>query len=375
MSNRPHGPRRLRLVSAVRRESAVNAHDDLGRTHADADTPDQAPFGRVADPSSESQTTPEPVADTGAPIEVAPEVVRALGAGVVLRIRAEAARDLDEYRCCICEETANIADVRAALVVLRYANDILIARFAHPECSPSAVLSLLRERVDHSHRLRATCWLRPDTADDLPQAVLVLSHDVRAWPRARATNAIEGHDRALRLIGFTPLQDLEQTPPTLKELTLSLGPGDAIRLAHPHGVLYDGTASRPPSWHEAAVRDGQVTVLAGTALPEQHPSPPADTTRKGVQSLDAIGLSGDGRDGDRREDRDDAPGTDHPEHTGQHFRRELARAAGEGRILAATALIGLWQERDAPDPASGSSAGDAETGDQSWPSPASARRA
>ena len=269
---------------------------------------DQRPRLRLVAAVAESGTSAASEDDApGCGIEVSAEVTQALGAATVMRLRADP--DLREYVCTICDEPGRIhrpddpasnevpghetgpSGGAASLVILRYPNGVAAVHLAHAECSPSAVLRLLREpRLDH--RVDATCWLRPATTPPdgtgTHMAVLLIDNQVRAWPRTQAQDPGDDYTRAVEATGFSPVHDLDQPPPPLPGLTITITTGGhdddrhnegdglvtgslacgwaRVTVTHPDGVAFDGVVSAPRVWVEQARWDGAVTVVTGTAL-------------------------------------------------------------------------------------------------------------
>ena len=229
----------------------------------DAAGPDPDPVG------------PVDTAATGHGIEASPEVVRAVGAATVMRLRADGGMR-QEYRCPFCDRPARGT---ASLIVFRYGNDLSVVRLAHATCSPSAVLRILSTPTSWTHRVRATCWLRR-TGPGSTCAVLLVDTQVRAWPRHHARQATDGYTRALEAAGFTPVVDRDDerpAPPALAATLVVTADGVArIRVTHPSGVVFDGTVSVPDPWLRQARHDRAVTVLTGTGIPA------ATSTRRGT---------------------------------------------------------------------------------------------
>lgn len=250
--------------------------------------------------------TTEPEGQTWQGIDASPDVVRALGAATVMRMRADPT--LREYVCTICElpgliarpgvagpgPDASPADPTvgsASLIVLAFANGLAAVRFAHAECSPSAVLRILRDPRRLDHRVRATCWLRPN-ATGVASAVLLVDNQVRVWPRTQIHDPGDDYARAVEAAGFTITRDPDDPPPTVPGLSTTITLEGGVELAerdnrwsddgggvdpracgwaqvqvtHPHGVMFDGVVSAPDVWVARARRQGIVTVVTGTDL-------------------------------------------------------------------------------------------------------------
>jgi hypothetical protein len=248
--------------------------------------------------------TGAPDTEPGAGLIVAADVARVLGAATVMRLRADPA--LREYVCPFCDlpgrirhpthpapaddDTAGPEAGAAAVLAIRYVNGMTVVRLAHPGCSPSAVLRVLRDARPVRHPVRAACWLRPTTTSTgaggrMP--VLLVDNQVRAWHRTRAREAQEYFPQALRSFGFTPLTDLDAAAPVVPGLTATItplprrtpdqpervGPGRvaAVRVAARGEVVFDGHLDLPDPWAEAAATRGRVVVVAGTALTDPGP--------------------------------------------------------------------------------------------------------
>lgn len=260
---------------------------------------------------SRAERTTESEGQTWQGIDASPDVVRALGAATVMRLRADLT--LWEYVCTICErpgliagrgvpdpapaDRAGLADPAgpatgpASLIVLAFANGLAAVRFAHAECSPSAVLRILRDPRRLDHRVRATCWLRPN-ATGVTSAVLLVDNQVRAWPRTQIHDPGDDYARAVQAAGFAITTDLDQPPPTVPGLyatitldrPVELDEADdcesddgedvdpqacgwaQVQVTHPDGVVFDGAVSVPDVWMAQARRQGTVTVVTGTDL-------------------------------------------------------------------------------------------------------------
>jgi hypothetical protein len=224
------------------------------------------------------QPDPRPTGNdplTGPSLEIAPEVARALGAATVMRLRADAT--LDEYVCCICDDAGSAQPPGSASVIAaKYTSGITYVRLAHPDCSPSAVLTLLGDLRLRHHRLRGACWLRPRDTGTV-DAVLLISNDVRAWPRRLARLAVDHNTRALVQAGFTPLHDLNDDPPLAAGLTAVVNQGDtsgraSIHISHPEGIVFDGNLDAPEGWHDAAHASGRLVVITATPLATSTPA-------------------------------------------------------------------------------------------------------
>jgi hypothetical protein len=249
----------------------------------------------------QAERTPGPGTDAWQGIDVSPDVVRALGAATVMRLRADPT--LREYVCTICDQPGLItrpdatdpdpADQPgpASLVVLTYANGLTAVSLAHAECSPSAVLRILRAPTRLGHRVRATCWLRP-TASGATSALLLIDNQVRAWRRTQMHDPGDDYTRAVEAAGFTNTTDLDQPPPAVPGLqaTITLDPDveldeaalyrqyderrvdpqacewTQVQVTHPDGVLFDGVLSAPHIWVAKAREHGTVTVVTGTKV-------------------------------------------------------------------------------------------------------------
>jgi hypothetical protein len=244
------------------------------------------------------QRTGAPDTEPGAGLIVAADVARALGAATVMRLRADPA--LTEYVCPFCDLPGRIRHLghpapaegdsagAAAVLAIRYVNGMTVVRLAHPGCSPSAVLRVLRDAQPVHHRVRVACWLRPTTTSTgeahrggrVP--VLLVDNQVRAWHRVRARQAQEYFPQALRAFGFAPLTDLDTTAPVVPGLTATVTPLPrrtpeqphrvaVVRVAAPGAVVFDGHLDVPEPWAEAAATSGRVVVVAGTALIDPGP--------------------------------------------------------------------------------------------------------
>lgn len=246
---------------------------------------------------------------------VAAEVAHAIGAASVMRMRADAT--LTEYECPFCELPGRIRRPgtdptgqdeqagAASVVALCYVTGLTIVRFAHPECSPSTVLRVLREHFPTGHRVRAACWLPPAPAGGAGGGgrvpLLLVDNQVRAWDRAGARLAEELYPKALRAAGFAPWTGPDATPPQVPDLTAtitplpapdpdqpgSLDPGSTdpdgvepdtppgrvslVRVAQRQEVVFDGCLDVPDAWADAAATCGRVVVVAGTALTDPGP--------------------------------------------------------------------------------------------------------
>jgi hypothetical protein len=155
-----------------------------------------------------------------------------------------------------------------------------VVRFAHPDCSPSAILTILRRPEPPEHRVHATCWLRPAglAPEWASRAVVVISHDLRVWPRARASTATDLLTRALHSADFIHLTRPGQEPAHSPHLSIRLHKTDftgnpltenaPIRVVvnHPHGRLFDGGLDVPDPWRQEAQARRRVIVLTGTNL-------------------------------------------------------------------------------------------------------------
>jgi hypothetical protein len=243
-------------------------------------------------------------ADPLAGLIVAAEVLHALGAASVMRMRADPT--LREYVCPFCDLPGRIrhptdpdpdpcrgdgqASGAASVVALRYVNGLTVVRFTHPECSPSAVLRILHDARPVRHRVRAACWLRPDSAATSGTgrgegtAVLLVDNQVRAWNRTRARDAEEYYPKALRAAGFALWTDLDDVPPAVPGLTIAIDPPvpgsrdrlargteAVVRVAQGPAVVFEGCLDMPDDWAEAARISGRVLVVAGTALTDPGP--------------------------------------------------------------------------------------------------------
>jgi hypothetical protein len=231
------------------------------------------------------QPDPHPTGNdppTGPSLDIAPEVAKALGAATVMRLRADAT--LNEFVCCICDDAATAhLPGSASVIAAKYTSGLTYVRLAHPDCSPSTVLTLLSDPRPRHHRLRGTCWLRlrpTETAD----AVLLISNDLRAWPRKLARQATDHNTRALIGIGFTPLHDLDDDPPLAAGLTAALNHADDrvnVHLAHPDGVLFEGDLHALEGWHDTAHTSGRLVVITATPLISSTPSAIAEAVHAG----------------------------------------------------------------------------------------------
>ena len=285
-------------------------------------------------PRAEGAAAPE--GRTWQGIDASPDVVRALGAATVMRLRADP--DLREYVCTICERPGLIARPGvpdpgpagraglevgpASLIVLAFANGLAAVRFAHAGCSPSAVLRILRDPLRLDHRVRATCWLRPSDRGSA-SAVLLVDNQVRAWPRTHIHEPGDDYERAVQAAGFTVTRDLDAPPPVVAGLSATItlarsvelneagdhGPDDGVeprgcrwarvQVTHPGGVVFDGVVSAPDVWVARAHQQGTVTVLTGTNLtpvplpqvPEGHVTP--DVVEQARQFLDGVAATVD----------------------------------------------------------------------------------
>jgi hypothetical protein len=231
--------------------------------------------------------------DQGTPqterIQVAPDVAHALGAATVMRLRSDPT--LTDFVCQFCCRKDTLDGSGATVIAVRWVNGLTVIRFAHPECSPSAVLNVLRRPQPPAVRVRAACCLPPEpvTAAWTSRAVLLISHDVRSWPRAHASDAAERYISALHTVGFIRLTRLDQTPPILPRLTVTLESDhdtdheiaypsadvEQIRVIveHPNGLLFDGDLDVPGPWRQAAQASRHVVLLTGpgnhlTGLPD-----------------------------------------------------------------------------------------------------------
>jgi hypothetical protein len=232
------------------------------------------------------QPDPRPTGNdppTGPSLEIAPEVTRALGAATVMRLRVDAT--LNEYVCCICDDAATAHPPGSASVIAaKYTSGLTYVRLAHPDCSPSTVLTVLGELRLRRHRLRGACWLRsrPTGTSD---AVLLISNDVRAWPRRLARQAVDHNTRALVGIGFTPLHDLDDDPPPLAAgVTAAVNHADDrvnIHLTHPDGVVFEGDLHAPEGWHDAVLVGGRLVVITATPLTTSTPAAIAEAVHAG----------------------------------------------------------------------------------------------
>jgi hypothetical protein len=267
------------------------------------------PLRLIRDTSAESgrqRPAPHPTAaqdaDPADGLIVAAEVAHTLGAASVMRMRADPT--LREYVCPFCDLPGRIrhptdpdpcqgdaqAPGAASVVALRYANGLTVVRLAHPECSPSAVLRILHDARPVRHRVRAACWLRPDSASTTATgrgggtAVLLVDNQVRAWNRTRARDAEEYYPKALRAAGFAPWTDLDDVPPVVPGLRVAItapAPGSrdrlergaeaVVRVARGPAVVFEGGLDIPDAWAEAARISGRVFVVAGTALTDPGP--------------------------------------------------------------------------------------------------------
>jgi hypothetical protein len=282
-----------------------------------------------ADPRAERKAGPE--SQTWPGIDASPDVVRALGAATVMRLRADPG--LHEYVCTICERPGLIArpgvpdpgpagpaglEVQpASLIVLAFANSLAAVRFAHAGCSPSAVLRILRDPLRLDHRVRATCWLRPNDTGSA-SAVLLVDNQVRAWPRTQIHDPGDDYERAVQAAGFTITRDLDTPPPVVAGLSVTITldrgverneacdhrPDDGVdprgcgwvrvQVTHPDGVVFDGVVSAPDVWVAHAHQQGTVTVVTGTNLtlvplpqvPGGHVAP--DVVEQARQFLDGV---------------------------------------------------------------------------------------
>jgi hypothetical protein len=190
-------------------------------------------------------------------LDMTPEVVRALGAGSVIRLRADPT--LDDYICCICDRPAHARTPDGASVVaIRYSDGVTVARLAHTDCSPSTLLTLLGGSTLRSHTVRARSAL---TASGHP--VLQFLNDVRAWPCAGAREAADHHIRALRAGGFSPLRSWDDiaTAPLASGLAVNLAGPSRVRIASPAGTLFDGAVKSSDQWRRAVRRRRRLTVI------------------------------------------------------------------------------------------------------------------
>jgi len=225
-------------------------------------------------------------------IQVAPDVAHALGAATVMRIRSDPT--LTDFVCQFCCQISAIDETGATVIAIRWVNGLTVIRFAHPECSPSAVLNVLRRPQPPAVRVRAACWLPPESvaAAWTSRAVLLISHDVRSWPRTHVSDAAERYTAALCTVGFIRLTRLDQAPPILTRLTVTLdydakpetepptvdaeqrrAVHSRVVVEHPSGVLFDGNLDVPGPWRQAAQASRHVVLLSGpgkhlTGLPD-----------------------------------------------------------------------------------------------------------
>jgi hypothetical protein len=204
------------------------------------------------------------------------------------------------------------------VVAIRYVNGLTVVRFAHPGCSPSAVLRILRDATPVRHRVRAACWLRPalaatsGTGRGGGTAVLLVDNQVRAWDRARARLAEELYPQALRAAGLAPWSDLATVPAVVPGLTATIiplerglldarqpgasGTDAVVRVTRRQAVVFDGCLDVPDAWGEAARSSGRVLVVAGTALTDPGPTIGLAWTAEPDRLPDALGVAvGQGR--------------------------------------------------------------------------------
>jgi hypothetical protein len=201
-------------------------------------------------------------------LDVAPEVVRALGAASVLRLRADPT--LDEYVCCVCDQPAHARSPDGgSVVVVRYTDGVILARLAHPDCSPSVLITVLGGPPLRAHTIRARSEL---TAGGHP--VLQLLNDLRAWRRADTREAIDHYVRAHVAGGFTPLNSDAgvATAPVAQGLSVTLDQGSRVRLASPAGTLFDGVVDSSDEWRRAVRRRRRLTVVACTPGRAENPT-------------------------------------------------------------------------------------------------------
>jgi hypothetical protein len=228
--------------------------------------------------------------DAGHGVEVSADVVAAVGAATVMRLRADSGL-LHDYRCPFCDRSPQGT---ATLIAFRYAHGLSVVRLAHASCSPSAVVRLLSAPTLAGHRVRAACWLRPLEGRGA-SAVLLVDNQVRAWPRHRARQARDGYARALEAAGFTPAVDLDGDPPAPCGLTITLTPaGDGatrVRVTHPSAVVHDGTVEAPDPWLRQAHRCRTVTVVTGTGILAGTPPRRAAGKSEGRWLLDGVTTS------------------------------------------------------------------------------------
>jgi hypothetical protein len=216
-------------------------------------------------------------------LDIAPEVAQALGAASVMRLRAET--DMTEYICCICGRPSRLrrdvdGTAEASVIATRYTGGVTVARLAHPQCSPSALLNVLGAPTLRQHAVRAACCLvTTAVSPSTPRAVLLLRNDIRAWPRRLAGQAEDHFSRALTAAGFAPLRtlddldDLQPRPGLTATISQEGKPG--VRVSRAHSTVFDGTPEVPDAWRKAAEADDQLAVLAGTALPGPSTAPRA----------------------------------------------------------------------------------------------------
>lgn len=223
-------------------------------------------------------------------LEVAPEVARAVGAAAVMRLRADPT--LDEYVCCICDRPGR-AELpgSTSVIATRYTGGVTYLRLAHTDCSPSTLISLLGDFPLRRHRIRAHCWLRQpeaSAADAGSTATLLISNDVRGWPRRLAREAVDHYTRALVTIGFTTLHDLDDEPGLVAGLTVAMKDGGTdppegtgLFVAHPTGVVFDGALDVPDDWRQIVEDRGRLVVLTATPFTGYAPSDLASAVAAG----------------------------------------------------------------------------------------------
>ena len=86
-------------------------------------------------------------------VQIAPDVAHALGAATVMRLRSDPT--LTEFVCQFCSRASEFDDTGATVIAVRWVNGLTAIRFAHPECSPSAVLKVMRRPRPPAIRVRA----------------------------------------------------------------------------------------------------------------------------------------------------------------------------------------------------------------------------
>jgi hypothetical protein len=205
-----------------------------------------------------------PAEGDGWAMDASSDVVRAVGAATVMRLRADPG--LQAYVCPFCDQPPAPT---ASLIVLDHASGLRLVRLAHPTCSPSAVVRILTTPTRLGHRVRATCWLRP-TGTGTTTAVLLVDNQVRAWRRHRAREAVELYVQALEATGFAHVTDSDHLPPARSRLTATIAPtgnGTArIHVTHLHAVIFDGRLDTPDAWLRQARHDQAITVVTGTGV-------------------------------------------------------------------------------------------------------------